>query len=220
MQKQITKYMIMVDETNINFEQKTQESDNLQISNGKLNKKNDTLSVKCEELEKMVSIIQKDKEDLVIKMSMQVEEKLSALEIKLKKGFNDELYNKTSQIENLDKKILDYNSNEKNWSKVGEEKNSLIVELTSKIGYLEKKNERVDVLEKDVFRWKNSYEETKNKINELLRQNKEENHKNYETKCNNLKQEYETIIEQYQKQADSTNRSKSENGTKEEKYKQ
>ena len=140
---------------------------------------------------------------------MELEEKINSLKEKYQTFKREEQSNQSEldYYQNLSKQQVE----KQNEFKLKEEKNTIkISELNKTICYLETKVEKFEMLEKDVCKWRNSYEETKIKVNELVTMSKQESYKYYESQCKTLTGDYEKIISECHKQVQTFKDSKQE----------
>lgn len=134
------------------------------------------------DLRNMIFILEKSKEDLIIKNSLDTEENSRSLQ----------------------KDIAS--------------KDAALKDNLTKIRYLEEKNVKIDKLERDVLKWKNSYEETKQKVNELVSMNKKESYRFYENQCKIITEDYEQIIGELRTEVTSLKDTKKQSGVQHGKY--
>jgi hypothetical protein len=134
------------------------------------------------ELRNMIFILEKSKEDLIIKNSLDTEENSRSLQKDLAS------------------------------------KDAALTENLTKIRYLEEKNLKIDRLERDVLKWKNSYEETKQKVNELVSMNKKESYRFYENQCKIITEDYEQIIGELRTEVTSLKDTKKQSDVQHGKY--
>ena len=165
------------------------ELERYKILNSDLNQKNNELLIRANELQ---SAHAKDvsQRNLTFNLESQLEASSKA---------NSELRNMIFMLEKskedlIIKNSLDTEENCRSLQKDLATKDAALTENHQKIRYLEEKNIKIDKLERDVLKWKNSYEETKQKVNDLVSMTKNESHKFYEKQCKVITEDYEQTI--------------------------